>query len=200
MGALTNEPDGATPLHPDEMEGLRFDHVQTRAELNQLEQVNVQQGLQWLARQKTPDVLSESFARRLHRELFARVWRWAGEFRQTEKNIGVAPEQIAVQFRQLLDNTSYQVQNGVFPPRELALRFHHRLVQIHLFANGNGRHARIMTDALCRHVLAMQPIDWSVGQQDVAGKVRQAYIQALRAADAGDLSPLLTLFASEEER
>lgn len=192
------EPDGATPLDDDEREGLRFRHIETRAELDRMEQANLTEGLRWLNRQKQPEVLTEAFALDLHRRLFGDVWRWAGRFRGTEKNIGVAPHQIAMQLRDLLDNTRYQAEHAVYPPLELALRFHHRLVQIHPFPNGNGRHSRIMTDALLRFRLQQQAIVWegrdAALNLQAAGDHRAAYIQALRAADARDFAPLLRLF------
>ena len=138
-----DEPDGATPLDPDEMEGLRFKHITSRGELDQLEQANIVEGLQWLKKQKNADVLSEGFVRDLHKRLFGQVWKWAGSFRKTEKSIGGDPVQIAIQLRQLLDDTRYWIEHEVCPPKELAARFHHKLVLIHLFPNGNGRHARI---------------------------------------------------------
>lgn len=195
------EPDGATPLDDDERAGLRFTHIQTRGELNRLEQANVVAGMDWLSRQKKPDVLSETFVLKLHQRLFGDVWRWAGQFRRTEKNVGVAPHQIAVQLRGLLDDARYRIERAAYPPLELALRFHHRLVQIHPFANGNGRHARIMTDALLKFGLHQAPIAWEgrAGIEDLkaAGVDRAAYVRALRAADAGDYAPLLKLFGSE---
>lgn len=197
------EPDGATPLDADERDGLRLGHIETRAELDRLEQANIVEGQRWLARQKHPDVLGEPFVLSLHKRLFGEVWRWAGRFRTTEKNIGVAPHQIAVQLRGLLDNTRYQADHSAFAPRELALRFHHRLVQIHCFPNGNGRHARIMTDALLRFRLHQPGIAWegrgaAAQNLQAASAHRAAYIQALQAADARDYAPLLQLFADSE--
>lgn len=194
----TAEPDGATPLDDDERAGLRLAHIQSRAELNRLEQANVVAGMEWLSRQKRLDVLSESFVLKLHQRLFGDVWRWAGQFRRTEKNVGVAPHQIAVQLRGLLDDTRYRIEHATYPPLELALRFHHRLVQIHPFANGNGRHARIMTDALLKFGLHRAPIIWEGPARTAdllaSGAHRAAYVQALRQADAGNFTPLLELF------
>ena len=187
-------PEGATPLEPEEMEGLLFPHIQTRGDLDQMEQVNIQDGLIWLSRQKNPDVLSETFLCELHRRLYGNVWAWAGEFRTTEKNIGVAPGQIGVSLRNLLDDTRYWVDHGTYPPAEIALRFHHRLVQIHLFPNGNGRHARIATDALLKFVMKTEPVNWGKQNLQDAGQHRREYIQALRAADAGDIQPLINKF------
>lgn len=135
-------PEGATPLDPDELAGLKFKHVTTRAQLDHLEQANIQDGLRWLARRKNKgDVLHERFVRDLHKRLFGKVWSWAGTFRTTEKNIGIDPRQIAVQLRILLDDARYWVEHKTYDPLEAALRLHHRLVYIHLFPNGNGRHA-----------------------------------------------------------
>lgn len=198
MRKLVGEPDGATPLEPEEMEGLLHKHVATRGQLDELEQYNIQEGLKWLKRQKSSDPLTEGFARELHKRLFGQVWRWAGTFRRTEKNIGIDPIQIAVQLRMLLDDANYWVNHGTFPPKELAARFHHKLVYIHPFPNGNGRHARIMADAVLTMVLKEKPIDWSGGVDLQKMNIRRAeYIAALRAADAGDFNPLL-LFVGEE--
>ena len=185
-------PEGATPLDPDEMEGLKFKHVTTRGQLDHLEQANIQQGLAWLQRHKSDDILNETFVRNLHRRLFGEVWSWAGAFRLTEKNIGIDPIHIAVQLRMLLDDVRFWVENGTYDPIEIAIRFHHRLVCIHLFPNGNGRHARIMADALLTKTLKLKPIDWSGGYDlQNMNERRTQYIQALRAADKGDIKPLL---------
>jgi Fic-DOC domain mobile mystery protein B len=187
-----DNPEGATPLDPDELEGLKFKHVSTRSELDQLEQAAITEGMTWLSSQKNPDVLSEAFVRKLHKELFGAVWKWAGTFRKTEKNIGVDPLQITVQLRNLLDDTKYWVENEVYPPKELAARFHHKLVYIHPFPNGNGRHARFMADALLTKLLNEPVINWAGGYKlESMNKRRDEYIAALRAADGHDFKALL---------
>ncbi|MCU7846925.1 MAG: mobile mystery protein B [Candidatus Thiodiazotropha sp. (ex Lucinoma kastoroae)] len=189
---VSGEPDGATPLDVDEKEGLRFAHITSRGELDQLEQANIVEGLQWLKKQKKPDVLTEGFTRQLHEKLFGQVWEWAGSFRKTEKNIGVDPIQIAIQLRQLLDDTHYWIENKTYPPIELAARFHHKLVLIHPFPNGNGRHARIMADAILTKLMGEPAIDWAGGYKLEAMNVRRdQYIAALRYADKHDFSKLL---------
>ena len=97
MSDIFKELDGATPLDPDEMEGLRFKHIQTRGQLDELEQANIQNGLKWLSKKKAPDVLRKGFVRELHKKLFGEVWIWAGTFRKTEKSIGIDPIQISIQ-------------------------------------------------------------------------------------------------------
>jgi len=192
---MIEHPEGATPLDPDEMEGLKFKHVTTRGELDQLEQGNVQMGLGWLSRSRNPDILSEEFVRELHKRLFGEVWKWAGKFRTTGKNIGVDVQQIAIQLRMLLDDISYWIENDTYPAEEIAIRFHHRLVYIHPFPNGNGRHARIIADALLTKVMKKKPIDWAGGYDlQLMSVRRKEYLDALRAADNNDYS-LLFAFA-----
>ena len=185
-------PEGATPLDPDEMEGLKFGHVSTRGELDELEQANIDEGLQWLKRQKKPDVLTEGFVCDLHKKLLGKVWGWAGSFRKTEKNVGIDPRQVPIQLRRLLGDARYWVESGTYPPIELAARFHHKLVYIHLFPNGNGRHSRIMADAILTKLLDEPAIDWAGGQRlEQMNERRDQYIKALRQADGQDYSALL---------
>jgi len=192
MNTIMGSPDGATPLEPEEMEGLKYKHITTRGELDELEQANITNGMQWLNKQKAPNILSEEFIRELHKRLFGEVWEWAGTFRKTEKNIGVSPHRIAVDLRQLLDNTKYQIQNNSYPPLELVTRFHHQLVYIHPFPNGNGRHSRIIADAVLTSILNEPAIDWAGGYSlEKIGERRSRYIAALRAADGHDIGPLL---------
>lgn len=190
-------PEGATPLDPDEMEGLRFSHIVTRSELDQLEQANITSGLSWLDKQNGDDLLTDYFARKLHEKMFGQVWAWAGSYRRTEKNIGIDPIQIAVQLRSLMSDVQCWVDSGAYEPIEAAARFHHKLVYIHPFPNGNGRFARFMADALLEKRYALNAIDWQGGYDLQEMNDRRAdYIDALRAADSGDYGPLLD-FVSE---
>jgi Fic-DOC domain mobile mystery protein B len=190
---MFEEPDGATPLDPNEIEGLKFGHITTRGELDELEQANITQGLRWLARQRRGDILDDAFICQLHARLFGEVWEWAGTYRLREKNIGIDPVQIAVQLRYLLGDARYWAENGTYEPLEAAARFHHRMVKIHLFPNGNGRHARIAADVYLQQYFKHPPIAWASGFDLQAGNNRRtAYIAALRAADRGEFEPLLT--------
>ena len=199
MSAVNDEPDGATELEAEEREGLKFRHVTTRGQLDHLEQANIQDGLKWLSKRRSGEILDERFVRELHKRMFGQVWTWAGSFRSTEKNIGIDPRQISVQLRMLLDDVKYWVEHETYPPLEACLRFHHRLVYIHLFANGNGRHARIMTDVLMAKVFKGKPIDWAGGYDlQSMNERRTEYIQVLRQADRGDYSALLR-FSGEKE-
>jgi Fic-DOC domain mobile mystery protein B len=194
---IFTEPEGATPLDPDESAGLKFKHVATRGELNELEQANIEQGLRWASRRRGGDVLTDDFLRKLHVRLFGEVWKWAGTFRRTEKNIGIDPLHIATQLRLHLDNARYWSEHDIYAPMEAAARFHHRLVQIHLFPNGNGRHARIATDLFLGDYYKHPPIPWASGTDLLADSARRtAYIAALRAADGGDFTALLAYVAA----
>jgi len=122
--------------------------------------------------------------------MFGEVWRWAGTFRRTERNIGIEAHRIHHELAVLLDDVRYWVANGTFPPDELAIRFHHRLVAIHPFPNGNGRHARLMADLLVER-RGGQPFSWGGGRLADVGALRAAYVAALRAADNHDIGPLL---------
>ena len=192
------EPDGATLLDPDEREGLKFKHVTTRGELNELEQANIANGLLWLERRRKSDILTGEFMRKLHKRLFGDVWRWAGKYRWTEKTIGVDPTQIPVHLRILLDDARFWAENGTYPPLEAAARFHHRLVQIHLFSNGNGRHARIAANIYLQEYFDETPIEWAHGfDLMVDNERRKQYISALKAADRGELGLLLAFVGAK---
>lgn len=197
---MMDYPEGATPLDPDELEGLKFKHITTRGELDHLEQANIQSGITWMKRSKRSDILTESYVRELHKRLFAEVWSWAGSFRKTEKNIGIDPLRISVELRVLLDDMHYWIEHQTYPSYEAVMQFHHRLVAIHCFPNGNGRHARIIADAILLKLYKLPPIDWA-GGHDLGSMTnrRKAYIQALRAADRGEYDLLFAFIGIENE-
>ena len=170
-------------------------HIRTQAELNQWEQANVMEGSTWALRFRTRDFLSEAFVRELHRRMFGSTWRWAGTFRTTGKNIGVDAAQVSIQLRELLENTRYWIEHQTFTLDEIASRFHHRLVVIHPFPIGNGRHARLMTDVM---LLRNGAAAFSSGgaNLEASGDARDRYLTALRAADAGDYALLLDFVRS----
>jgi Fic-DOC domain mobile mystery protein B len=181
--------DAATPLTPEEMRDLIPAHIAYRRELNEAEQENIARAQEW-ALNRRRDLLSEKFVKDLHRQMLCDVWRWAGRLRTSERNIGIAYWEIPVALRQLLDGTKAWIEYTTYPPDEIALRFHHRLVQIHPFPNGNGRHSRLMADLL---VMSFGRERFSWGRESLrdAGAMRQRYIAALQAADNHDIDPLL---------
>lgn len=183
--------DGQTPLDPDEARGLKLPWVATRGDLNDAEGANIFTAMRWAAREiRKKDVVvpSEDFLRQLHSRMFGDVWEWAGQFRMTERNIGVAPHQIAMQLRQLFDNIGAWLAFGTYPLDEQAARLHHQLTYIHPFPNGNGRCSRVMADLFLQSHGA-EPFTWGPEPHD--HRVRQRYLEAVRQADTGDLGLLL---------
>ncbi len=180
----------ATPLDPDEMAGLKLPHITTRGELDRWEQENINEAFNWLGRKRKEEILTESFVKKLHEKMFSKVWTWAGTFRLSGKNIGVDSFQMRTELHKLFEDVRYLIAKNTFDADEIAIRFHHRLVWIHLFPNGNGRHARLMTDLLLKENLHKSAFTWgsNMGSIDIA---RKAYIKALRKADVGDYLPLI---------
>ena len=184
-------PVGATPLDPDEAIGLIPKHITTQGELNAWEEMNIEQGATWIKRQNILLKLNEGLVRDLHQRMFSKTWRWAGKYRQSAKNIGIDWSQISVSLKNLLDDTSYQIEHQSMPNDEIVIRFHHRLVWIHVFPNGNGRHARLLADALIIS-LGGERFSWGGSHSLVnAGITRQNYLSALREADQGSMESLI---------
>lgn len=181
---------GATPIDPDEAVGLVPKHIASQAELNAWEEANIVAADGWAFRQKKRDLLQEGFVRDLHRKMFDKTWLWAGTFRTSNKNIGVESSQIAMRLHDLLANTRYQITHQVFPADELAVRFHHQLVVVHAFPNGNGRHARLMADVLITQ-LGGKRFTWGHASLMIASGARDDYLMALRAADQGNPESLM---------
>lgn len=193
MAVNLDYPPGATPLDADELTGLIPKHIATQAELNEWEQLNILQGEAWGRKQQRKELLDEAFVRQLHKQMFGETWAWAGTFRNSGKNIGIDWQQIAIRLRDLLADVRYQIDHHTFPPDEIAVRFHHRLVSIHAFPNGNGRHARLMADLLAIK-LGQPRFSWGSRSLVEANATRERYIQALQAADKHDYQ-LLCEFA-----
>lgn len=191
-------PPGATPLDPDEAAGLLPKHISTQSQLNEWEQINILEAEKWLSHHSftATEVLSLHFIRKLHEKMFDKTWRWAGEFRKSDKNIGVYWRDIAVKLKVLMDDVEYQINHTVYSTDELAARFHHRLVSIHPFANGNGRHARMMTDIL---LLSQKEKRFSWGSQEnlvAVTVIRNQYIKSLQEADKGNYDLLFAFVRS----
>jgi Fic-DOC domain mobile mystery protein B len=184
-------PEGATPLDADEAQGLLLSHVTNRTELNRWEQENIAEAEAWAFRRKPRDILTVDFIMRMHKRMFNNVWRWAGIKRNSGKNIGVETWQIEADLRNLCEDCAAWIEYGTYPSDEIAVRFHHRLTAIHPFPNGNGRHARLVTDVLLVHLLGKSRFSWGSGNLVNVGVCRQQYINSLRAADRHDYSQLL---------
>ncbi len=191
---MLDYPPGATPVDADEASALIPGHITTREDLNEWEQANIATATVWVRRTSADSFLPETVTG-LHRRMFDRTWEWAGEFRNSDKNIGVPKEQIGEELKKLLDDGRYWLEHETYPAREAALRLHHRMVWVHPFPDGNGRHARLWVDLVVRQASG-PAIAWG-GRLGQAGAMRRQYIAALEAADKGDYAPLLILYPLE---
>jgi Fic-DOC domain mobile mystery protein B len=191
------EPNDATPHDPALRRDLLQTWVTTRADLNEAEEENIVKGAVWARRRRggAEALLNEDFSKNLHKQMFGEVWKWAGKYRQNELNIGVAPHLVTAEMPVMFDNVRFWVENKTFPPDEIAVRLHHRLTQIHGFPNGNGRHARMMSDMLMEK-LGGKAFTWGSGAIRETGALRGAYVAALRAADNHDFRPLTAFVRS----
>jgi Fic-DOC domain mobile mystery protein B len=185
-------PTGATPIDPDEAKGLILTHITTIGELNRWEQDNILEAKSWLDKTKPVDILTEKFIQTLHKRMFKNVWRWAGKYRQSDKNIGELWYQVPMRLKNLCDDTTLWIELREDPPDLIAARFHHRLVSIHSFPTGNGRHAREITNILLKNILKHPEFTWGSENLSEAGSIRKQYIESLHAADEGNYDALLT--------
>lgn len=189
-------PDDATPLDDIETEGLLLTHITTMEELNRWEHDNILRAEAWAFGQNHNKILCQAFICRLHKKMFDGVWEWAGQFRKTMKNIGVDAYIIALEVGNLCEDCLYWIKNRTYPADEIGVRFHHRLVWIHPFANGNGRHSRLMTDLVLTQLFNRSVFTWGSGDLVSQGETREKYIEALRAADNNDFTLLLEFVRS----
>jgi Fic-DOC domain mobile mystery protein B len=190
-----NHPDGATEIDPNESEGLIPKHITTQGQLNEWEQNNIIAAEKWAFLKNKSDVLTIEFTKKLHKKMFDLTWKWAGDFRRSNKNLGVVWPMINMELGKLLEEVNYQLINNVYPIREIATRFHHKLVAIHCFANGNGRHARLAADILLVS-LGDKRFSWGKGDLYNANNARKIYINSLRKADNYDYTDLLNFVDS----
>jgi Fic-DOC domain mobile mystery protein B len=193
-GLLGAQDDASTPLDDDEKDGLIPSYITLRSELNEAEQANILEVEDWAYRRRR-DVLDAGFLDKLNKRMFGKVWKWAGTHRQTGKNIGIDPYRITTELRQLVDDCRFWIDNKTFPPDEIATRFHHKLVWIHCYPNGNGRHARLATDLLLKS-MGYELFSWGSVSLTDPSETREQYVAALRAADDHDIGPLLEFVRS----
>lgn len=198
MGLDLEYLDGQTPLDEEEKNGLLIPTIATRGELDEFEQQNIEQAIQWaLGRSfKAELIFTEGFIRTLHKRMYADVWKWAGEFRKTNKNIGIDRWQISTELKYLLDDAKYWHDNKTYSPDEIAIRFKHRIVSIHCFPNGNGRHSRLMADIIIEKIYKQSVFSWGAANHSSEGDSRKAYLKAVKNADKGDYNLLLNFARS----
>ncbi len=193
MGIDLEYIDGQTPLDEDEKEGLLIKTITTRGELDEFEQLNIERAVEWTLSKKfkTEYIISEEFVKELHRRMFCDTWAWAGEFRKTNKNIGVDKYLIGVSLRQLIDDCRYWIENNIYFEDEIAIRLKHSIVNIHCFPNGNGRHSRLFADVIINKIFGRPYFTWNRHNLNKKGEARNKYLNAIREGDKGNIQSLI---------
>lgn len=189
---ISETPEGATPLSPDDLRGLIPSHYTTKAQLDAHEQANIIQARTWAfkSRKLRKELTTFSGLLLLHKHMFEDTWEWAGTLRKTQTNIGVDPFQISTELYKLAEDVFYWVEYQTYPLVELAVRFHHKMVWIHPFPNGNGRHARLAADLLI-HFNGGKELSWGGKSLSKASEIRKKYIAALQQADLRKFDDLI---------
>ena len=193
MGLEYQYINGQTPLDQDEINGLKIKSISSQKELNEFEQMNIEKAIEWSLHGivKHEVILTEKFVKNLHKRMYDEVWKWAGSYRKSDKNIGVNWYKIGLELKNLLDDTQYWIIQNTYIPEEIALRFKHRLVSIHCFPNGNGRHSRLMADIIISSIYQRPVFSWNSSNMVDKSQIRMEYISALKKADGGDIKPLI---------
>jgi Fic-DOC domain mobile mystery protein B len=191
MTTLASASDSNTPLSQEELADL-IPNLATKEELNEWERENILRAREWAVGDRTaaPDLASDDYVRKLHTKMFDQTWKWAGEYRRSEKNIGIPFHEIRERLMALFGDFRYWIERNTYPLDEIAVRFHHRLVLVHPFPNGNGRHARLIADVIAMR-LGRPAFTWGSANLVREGEARTGYLEAIRAADNGDIQPLL---------
>jgi Fic-DOC domain mobile mystery protein B len=184
---------GETPI--DDISGLKPKGLTTRAQLNAVEARNMRKAVvRYLvikpSRRQAPFTLEWCY--KLHRQMFGEVWRWAGQKRTTELNIGVPFHRIDVDLKNLMADLAFWREKGEMDPIEQVARLHHRAVFIHPFLNGNGRWSRLLANIFQKQSTDKLTI-WPEETVGNASVIREEYLAAVRSGDKGDYNPLIAL-------
>jgi len=184
---------GQTPISEEEIEDILLPTISTRGELDEFEQANIEKAIEWSMKNSfsTEEVLSIAFIKELHKRMFSEVWGWAGSFRRSNKNIGVDKFIIEQELYKLINDCRYWIKQKVYSEDETAIWYKFRMVSIHPFPNGNGRHSRICGDIMVSHILNRPVFTWGGKRIQEEGETRKRYLDALHKADQGDILPLL---------
>lgn len=193
MGLDLKYIEGQTPLEEEEKEGLLIPTITTREELDEFEQKNIEEAILWIwgKKLKKETIFTEKFVRELHKKMYGHIWKWAGDFRQTNKNIGIEYWKISTELKILLDDALFWIEQGTFSADEMAVIFKHRLVSIHCFPNGNGRHSRLMADIIVSKIFGLEVFSWGSDNLSQETDAREVYIKAVKSADKGSYSELV---------
>ena len=198
MGLDLEYINGQTPLDEEEKEGLLIPTIANRAELDEFEQQNIEEAMQWVLTRSlnANQILTEKFVKSLHKRMYGNVWSWAGHFRKTDKNIGINKWHISSALKTLLDDTLYWIEHETYTPDEIAVRFKHRIVSIHCFPNGNGRHSRLMADIIVNKIFKLPVFSWGADNLVKESDARTNYLIAIKEADKNNHEPLISFARS----
>jgi Fic-DOC domain mobile mystery protein B len=193
MGLNLTYTAGQTPLTAEELDDLKIKTISTRGDLDELEQQNIEKAQEWLLSRKlsADKIFSEDFIFELHRRMLGEVWSWAGHTRRSNKNIGVDWTEIPIHLRNLLADAKYWVANQTFSNDHIAILFKLRIVKIHCFPNGNGRHSRLMADTIIEKIYGGELFTWGSGNLIQKGQTRSNYLAALKVGDGNSIGELI---------
>jgi Fic-DOC domain mobile mystery protein B len=190
---ITDQPEGATPL--DDISGLLRRDITTRGQLDEAETLNILGAVDWIERGRLRDVFTVDFYERLHSRMYDDVWEWAGDLRSVtgaRPNIGVPPEMVPIELGRVAMEFNWEWQNSdqtnLLP---FIAKYHHALVWVHPFNNGNGRWSRLACDVVMKRLAKKPLITWATDTLNVDSGERSQYINALKMADDFDLAPLV---------
>ncbi len=198
MGLTIKYKEGQTPLNEEERDGLLILSLATKHELDEFEQQNIEAAMLWTLMRnfKRETIFSEPFVKEVHKKMYGNVWEWAGDFRKSNKNLGVDWWKVGIELKHLLDDVTYWVAHTTFSPDEIAIRFKHRIVSIHCFPNGNGRHSRLMADIIIDKIFKRPIFSWGANNHSKKINSRTGYLKAIKAADKGNYKLLLAFARS----
>jgi Fic-DOC domain mobile mystery protein B len=193
MGLNLEYIKGQTPIDEEEKEALKILTISNRKELDEFEQNNIEKAIEWslVRKYQYQDILSIDFIKLLHKKMFGDVWKWAGSFRKSNNNIGVDKSDIQAELKALNDDCTYWIENNVYEPDEIAVRYKHRMVSIHPFPNGNGRDSRLCADIIISHVFGKPVFTWGGTNLVDHNEARRKYLEAIYEADRGNIEPLI---------
>ncbi|WP_417592431.1 mobile mystery protein B [Owenweeksia hongkongensis] len=193
MGLNLDYTDGQTPLDEEEKDGLLIPSISTKGELDEFEQQNIEEAIQWILGRslKADTIFTERFVKNLHKRMYGEVWKWAGQFRKSDKNLGIDKWQIPTALKILLEDALFWVKNETYSPNEIAIRFKHRIVSIHCFSNGNGRHSRLIADIIAEKIFKQPVFSWGAANLSKESRIREIYLNAVKEADKGNYQLLI---------
>jgi|SRR5882672_605082 len=204
MALIGNPIPGETPLREEDLKDLKLPWIKTREQLNEVEGENIVSAKEWALKSRNaalPGMLSDEYIQSLHKRMYRDVWKWAGKIRHHElqNEFASKPSQIRIDLKNAYNDAKYWLEHLKLGPEEFAVQVHHRIVRVHPFHNGNGRHARLMADLILERHFKLAPLQWGGGSAlDNDEPNRANYISALKAADAGDYGALLRLSCQQD--